>query len=159
MKNAATTILMGAAVCLALGGVAHAQALKKYITPDGKTVYSDTPVPGAKEVGEVQPPPKVAPADRSQAEAAAQRDAKDVQAVDKRLEERAAQRGRVEAAEAKLEEAKRTLAEGKEPLPGERKGTAGGQSRLSDDYWQRQKANQQAVENAQRALDAARAAQ
>jgi hypothetical protein len=158
MKTAATTILTATAVCLALGGAAQAQALKKYITPDGKTVYSDTPVPGAKEVGEVQPPRTVAPAERSQAEAAAQRDAKDVQAVDKRLEERAAQRSRVEAAEAKLEEAKRTLAGGKEPLPGERKGTAGGQSRLTDEYWQRQKANQQAVENAQRALDAARAA-
>ena len=47
MKTAATTILIAAAVCLAAGGVAHAQALKKYITPDGKTVYSDTPVPGA----------------------------------------------------------------------------------------------------------------
>jgi len=158
MKNAARTILVAAAVCLGLGGVAQAQALKKYITPDGKTVYSDTPVPGAKEVGEVKPPPKVAPADRSQAEAAAQRDAKDAQALDKRLEQRSAQQNRVAAAEAKLEEAKRTLAEGKEPLPGERKGTAGGASRLTDEYWQRQKANQQAVENAQRALDAARAA-
>lgn len=158
MKNAARTILVAAAVCLGLGGIAQAQALKKYITPDGKTVYSDTPVPGAKEVGEVKPPPKVAPADRSQAETAAQRDAKDAQALDKRLEQRSAQQNRVAAAEAKLEEAKRTLAEGKEPLPGERKGTAGGASRLTDEYWQRQKANQQAVENAQRALDAARAA-
>jgi hypothetical protein len=158
MKNAARTILVAAAVCLAFGGVAQAQAVKKYITPDGKTVYSDTPVPGAKEVGEVKPPPKVAPADRSKAEAAAQRDAKDAQALDKRLEQRSAQQNRVAAAEAKLEEAKRTLAEGKEPLPGERKGTAGGASRLTDEYWQRQKANQQAVDNAQRALDAAQAA-
>jgi hypothetical protein len=158
MKNAARTILVAAAVCLAFGGVAQAQAVKKYITPDGKTVYSDTPVPGAKEVGEVKAPPKVAPADRSQAEAAAQRDAKDAQALDKRLEQRSVQQNRVAAAEAKLEEAKRTLAEGKEPLPGERKGTAGGASRLTDEYWQRQKANQQAVDNAQRALDAAQAA-
>jgi len=158
MKKAARTALVAAAVCLGLGGVAQAQALKKYITPDGKTVYSDTPVPGAKEVGEVKPPPKVAPTDRSQAEAAAQRDAKDARALDKRLEQRSAQENRVAAAEAKLEEAKRALAEGKEPLPGDRKGTAGGASRLSDEYWQRQKANQQAVENAQRALDAARAA-
>ena len=159
MTNAAKWVSIAAALCLGLSAAASAQTLKKYITPDGKTVYSDTPVPGAKEVGEIKPPPKVDPASRSQAQDAAQRDAKDVKALDKRLEDRATQRSRIEAAEAKLEEAKRALAEGKEPLPGERKGTAGGQSRLSDEYWQRQKANQQAVKNAQRALDDARAAQ
>ena len=159
MTNAAKFISIAAALFLGVSAVASAQTLKKYITPEGKTVYSDTPVPGAKEVGEIKPPPKVDPSSRSQAQGAAQRDAEDVKAVDKRLEERATQRSRIEAAEAKLEEAKRTLAEGKEPLPGERKGTAGGQSRLADEYWQRQKANQKAVENAQRALDAARGGQ
>jgi len=158
MKNAIRMVLVAAAVCLGLGSVAQAQTLKKYITPDGKTVYSDTPVPGAKEVGEIKAPPKLDPSSRSQAQGTAQKEAQEVKALDKRLEDRAAQRSRVEAAEAKLEEAKRTLADGKEPLPGERIGTAGGASRLNDAYWQRQKANQQAVENAQRALDAARAA-
>ncbi|HSH06438.1 MAG TPA: DUF4124 domain-containing protein [Burkholderiales bacterium] len=159
MNITAKTILTAAAVCLGFAGPAQAQALKKYVTPDGKTVYSDRPIPGAKEVGEVAPPPKVTPADRSAAKSSAQRDAKDVKSAEQRIEERKASRERIAAAEAKLEAAKRALAEGKEPLPGERRGTAGGQSRLSDAYWQRQKANQQAVENAQRALDAARAAQ
>ena len=159
MNITAKTILIAAAACLGLAGLAQAQTLKKYVTPDGKTVYSDRPIPGAKEVGEVAPPPTVAPADRSTAESAAQREAKDLKAAEQRIAERKASRERIAAAEAKLEAAKRALAEGKEPLPGERKGTAGGQSRLSDEYWQRQKANQQAVENAQRALDEALAAQ
>jgi len=157
MTNAAKWIAITAALGLGLSGVVSAQALKKYITKDGKTVYSDTPVPGAKEVGEIKAPPPIDPAARSQAEGTAQREAKEVKAVDKKLEDRNAQRARVEAAEAKLEDAKRTLAEGKEPLPGERIGTAGGKSRFRDDYWQRQKANEEAVKNAQRALDAARA--
>jgi hypothetical protein len=37
---------------------------------------------------------------------------------------------------------------GKEPLPGERLGTATGASRLTDDYWTRQKSLEAAVEAA-----------
>lgn len=157
MTNVLRMISITAALCLGLGAVAQAQTLKKYITPDGKTVYSDTPVPGAKEVGEIKAQPMLDPASRSQAQETAKKEAQDVKAVDKRLEDRAAQSDRVAAAEAKLEEAMRTLDEGKEPLPGERIGTASGQSRLRDEYWSRQKANQQAVDDAQKALDAARA--
>jgi len=158
MTNATKLVSIAAALCIGASAVASAQTLKKYITRDGKTVYSDTPIPGAKEVGEIKSPPPIDPASRSQAQGTAQREAKDVKALDKRLENSAAQRARIEDAEAKLEDAKRTLAEGKEPLEGERIGTAGGQSRLNDEYWQRQKANQKAVENAQKALDAARVA-
>jgi len=59
MKKAAQTILIAVAACLTFGGVAHAQTVKKYITPDGKTVYSDSPIPGAREVGEIKAPPKL----------------------------------------------------------------------------------------------------
>ena len=150
-------ISIAAALCLGLACNAQAQTLKKYITPDGKTVYSDTPVPGAKEVGEIKPQPMLDPASRSRAQDTARKEAQDGKAADKRLEDRAAQSKRVAAAEEKLEEARRTLEEGKEPLPGERIGTASGQSRLNDEYWSRQKANEQAVENAQKALSEARA--
>jgi len=157
MTNLPRIISITAALCLGLGAIAQAQTLKKYITPDGKTVYSDTPVPGAKEVGEIKAQPMLDPSSRSQAQDTANKEAQDVKAVDKRLEDRAAQSKRVAAAEEKLEEAKRTLDDGKEPLPGERIGTASGQSRLNDEYWTRQKANQRAVDDAQKALDAARA--
>ena len=86
------------------------------------------------------------------------KEAEQVKALDKRLEQQAAQRDRIAALEEKLEKAKRTLAEGVEPRAGERKGTVSGEQRFTDAYWDRQKANQQAVDNAQKALDDARAA-
>jgi hypothetical protein len=44
---------------------------------------------------------------------------------------------------------------GKEPLPGERIGTAGGGSRLTDAYLQRQKSLEENVEKARRSLEQA----
>jgi len=159
MKKAAHTILVAVAACLTFGGVAHAQTVKKYITPDGKTVYSDSPIPGAREVGEIKAPPRLDSGSSPQTQGAARSEAQQVEALDKRLQQQAAQRDRISALEDKLEAAKKKLADGKEPLPGERKGIVGAGTRLTDDYWARQKANQQAVDNAQRALDDAIAAQ
>jgi hypothetical protein len=68
------------------------------------------------------------------------------------------QRDTIREAEKALDEAKRKLAQGKDPLPGERKGTAGGASRLTEDYFKRQQANERAVQKAQQELNAARAA-
>jgi len=157
MMKATKLISIAVALCVSLGGVAFAQGLKKYITPDGKTVYSDTPVLGAREVGEIKAPPEPNAAARSQAEEAARRDAKDVKAVDKRLDERRSQEARIETAEAELEKAQRILKEGAKPLPGERTGTAGGKSRLNDAYQRRQRANERAVEKARTAVKEARA--
>jgi flagellar motility protein MotE (MotC chaperone) len=159
MNKAAQSILIAVGVLLALGGVAQAQTVKKYITPDGKTVYSDSPIPGAREVGEIKAPPRLDSGSSPRTQGAARSEAQQVEALDKRLQQQAAQRDRIGALEDKLEEAKKTLAEGKEPLPGERKGIVGAGTRLTDAYWDRQKANQKAVDNAQRALDDAIAAQ
>lgn len=158
MTKTVSVFWVAVAICLGASGSATAQAVKKYVTPDGKVVYSDTPIEGAKEVGAIEPPPKVGPSSRPRADEAARRDAEKVNALDKRLDARAAQRAQVEAAEARLEQAQRTLKEGKEPQPGERQGTAGGQSRLTAAYFERQQANKKAVEEAQKALAAARAA-
>jgi type IV secretory pathway VirB10-like protein len=159
MKNVtyAAWVAVAFSFCLGLAATADAQTVKKYITPDGKTVYSDSPIPGAREVGEIKAPPPPNPVTRSQAQDTVRKEAQEGKALDKRLDERAAQRDRVAAAEAKLEEAKRTLTEGVEPLAGERKATVSGQQRFTDAYWDRQKANKDAVENAQKALDDARA--
>lgn len=148
-----TVAILGTAVAVA----AHAQAVKKYVTPEGKTIYSDQPVPGAKEVGKVAPPPPVHPAAREAAKDAARRDAKALEDAGAKAED--ARRARIEAAQAELEKAQRALKEGTQPLPGERTGTAGGGSRLNEAYHERQKLNHLAVERAQRKLDEARAAQ
>jgi hypothetical protein len=142
---------------LLVAATAQAQGVKKYITPDGRTIYSDVPVPGAREVGEIAPPRQVAP----EAQGAAAEDARNAEErareADKRLRERAAQQARIDAAQAQLEAASAALEGGREPLPGERIGTAGGNSRLTEDYHRRQKANEAAVAEAQQRLDAARA--
>jgi len=159
MNKATAAIFFAAMFGIGAAATADAQTVKKYITPDGKTVYSDSPIPGAREVGEIKAPPRLDSGSSPQSQGTARSEAQQVEALDKRLQQQSAQRDRISALEDKLEEAKKTLAEGKEPLPGERKGIVGAGTRLTDAYWDRQKANQQAVDNAQRALDDAIAAQ
>lgn len=139
-------------ILLALGVAAtpaNAQTMQKYVTPDGKTVYSDRPIPGARLVDEIAPPPPVDP----KAAAAAQNRAREnseraSESASKRVASPPAGQQSNDAAAA-LAQAKAQLEKGKEPLPGERTGTAGGGSRLNDAYWERQRANEQAVKNAQ----------
>ena len=54
-----------------------------------------------------------------------------------------------------LQTAEAARESGVEPLPGERLGIVGGGSRLSDEYWERQKRLQTDVEGARKRLDAA----
>lgn len=153
----ASGVLAGLALSVALGVMAHAQGLKKYVTPEGRIIYSDQPVSGAKEVGEVAPPPPVDPSARAAAEKAARGDAKSAESAEARLKADEVRRARIEAAQAELEKAERALKESVEPRPGERTGTAGGASRLNESYEARQKANQLALEQARRKLEEARA--
>lgn len=157
MTKARRFASVAASLLLVTALVAEAQVARKYVTPDGKIIYSDKPVPGAREVGEVAPPPKVDPEGRSKTEQAAQTDAQRAAEAEKRAQEVSAREDQIQTAEKQLENARNALANGKEPLPGERIGTAGGASRLTDAYYERQKANERAVEQAQEQLDAARA--
>jgi Domain of unknown function (DUF4124) len=136
---------------------AAAQTVYRYVTPDGRTIFSDQPVPGARLQGTVAPPappsgtPAPAPVEGRAPSAAAKTDESRAQ----RLRTATAE---VEAATQALAQANAQLQSGKEPLSGERTGTAGGGSRLNDAYWARQQANEQAVAKAQSRLDAAIAA-
>jgi len=141
-----------------VAGPAAAQAVKKYVTPEGRVIYSDQPVPGAREAGEVAPPRPVSPEEREAARRTAERDASALQRFERKGGDAGGpQQAQVQDLEANLERARKQLADGKDPLPGERTGTAGGGSRLNDQYWARQKANEAAVAKAQKALDDARA--
>ncbi len=128
-----------------------AQTLYKSTMPDGKVIYGDKPAPGAVKVEA----PNVAPASKGIAPPTPQ----ETQAV-KRLESDRARRDSadslVRAAEKALSDAQAALAAGKEPREGERIGTAKGGSRLSEAYFDRQKALEVAVENARRNLESAR---
>jgi hypothetical protein len=145
------------ALCLGLAaGSANAQKMQKYQTPDGKTVYSDRPVPGARLVDEVPPPPPVDPKAAAAGRAAAKQEGKAADAAAAGRAQRAAAGSAEQEAAAALERAKQALERGREPLPGERLGTTSGKSRLSDEYFSRQRANEAAVAEAQARLDKAR---
>jgi hypothetical protein len=59
------------------------------------------------------------------------------------------------AAQAALQKAQAVREAGVEPLPGERLATVGGQRRLGDEYWQRQKRLEADVERARERFDEA----
>ena len=140
---------MFAFVWLASG--AYAQTMYKSTMPDGKVVYGEKPEPGAKHVDKVTPPPAktgttvLTPAER--------------QKIDQRLKQQMAQdelqQRQLEAAYQQLKKAEAAREAGKEPLPGERLGTATGASRLTDEYWARQKSLEAAVEAARKQVEQA----
>ena len=121
------------ALALSLQPVA-AQTMYKSIMPDGRVVYGDRPEPNAVNVESSKPdtaktgvqlnPPGAERTVQKMEAARASSEAKDNQMRD---------------AEEAVRKAEAAIASGKEPLPGERIGTAGGKSRLNDAYWERQK--------------------
>jgi len=144
-----------ALIALAFGVAAApaiAQNMQKYVTPDGRTVYSDHPIPGARLVGEVAPPPPIDPKAAAAAQARAKDNAEKANAAAAKRVEGDKSGQQQEDAAAALARAKANLEKGKEPLPGERTGTAGGGSRLNDAYWARQRANEKAVQDAEARL-------
>jgi hypothetical protein len=139
---------------LAAAAAAHAQSIGRYVFPDGRVVYSDQPVPGAKLVNEIAPPPPAAAPAR---EAKPPAPPAAAPGADRAARLRAADT-EVRAATESLERARAQLQAGAEPLPGERTGTAGGGSRLNEAYEERQLANRKAVVDAEERLQRAVAA-
>jgi len=139
-----------------------AQTIFKYVTPDGRTVYSDTPVPGARLVEELAPAPPGTPA--AAPKAPPSKEATPATATPTRSQVLDAAWRELNDAAAAMEAAKRRVEAGREPLEGERLGTVrrgvGGASltRLSDEYWARQRANEDTVSKAQERLAKARLA-
>ena len=154
MSKASRRAFLAASICLIATGFAGAQAIKKFVTPDGRVIYSDVPIEGAREVGRLDPAPEVEPEVRREAEAAGRRRGEQAESAVQRSQVTIARQEKIRQAERRLADAKAALENGKEPLPGERRGTAGGASRLTEAYFQRQESNERAVEKAQKDLDA-----
>jgi predicted nucleic acid-binding Zn-ribbon protein len=136
---------------LSIATGAYAQAMYKSTMPDGRVVYGEKPETGAKRVDKVEaPPPQTGTTVLTPAEK---------QTIDQRIQKRVAtdeaQKRELENAHAQLKKAQAALEAGKEPLPGERQGTAGGFSRLTDEYWARQKNLEAAVAAARKRVEQA----
>jgi hypothetical protein len=119
--------------------------------PDGKIVYGEKPAPGATRVDKMDPPPAktgvtgLTPEEKLRAEQQSKQRAATAAAAarnDQRADELRKQ----------LEQAEAARDAGKEPLPTERMGIAGGGSRLTDEYFKRQKALEDAVAAARKRL-------
>jgi hypothetical protein len=138
---------------LAAASTAYAQGpVYKLRQPDGRTVYSDT-VPADTEVRKELRPQRelnvAAPlAPRQEARQADARARAQLGRIDELWRER-------NLAQGELDAARRALADGAEPLPGERTANATGRSRLNAAYWERQGALERAVERAERRLERA----
>ena len=145
---------LGALLCLT--GAAWAQQVYKSIDDKGKVIFSDKPPANAESVTPVTIKP--GPSEDSVREAV-ERQRVISQAAGKMGSGAAAdQQGQApsvhDATEA-LAEAERQLDEASQVGPGDRKGRAGGGSRLSEQYRQRVEAAEAAVEAARQRLQQA----
>ncbi len=121
------------------------------VMPDGRVIIGDKPAPGAKSVRQIPlRAGNIATPIQSPARPAAAPGAASPQGADSPEPD-------VNTAQQELDAARVALQDGREPQPDDRIGTAGGASRLTEAYFQRVKTLEEAVANAQKRLDDARA--
>jgi len=144
----------GSLLLLLGAGAASAQPVFKSTMPDGRVVYGEKPAAGAAKVETIEPPPSrtgvsgLTPEEKALAEQLANQRAAAAAAA-------AASQRNVEQARKQLQQAEAARDAGKEPLPGERIGLAGGGSRLTEAYAARQKSLEDAVLIARKRLEEA----
>jgi hypothetical protein len=145
---------VGVAVVLALALSASPgwAQLYRWVDGDGRVHYGDRPPAGAAheavDAANVDQNVIPSPIDRSAIDAARDRALKRTRAL-----ERAHQT--VLEATAAYTQAQARQKQGVEPLPGERRGMVGGTSRLTPEYFERQRSLEREVTDARQRLDAA----
>lgn len=146
------TLIKGIVVLLlaAVACPAAAETVFKYQRPDGKVIYSDSPVAGAKLIGRFELVPAPARADRNDPPAPPSPVAA---GVERRLQAIDAADARVKAAARGLQQAEERQQQAVEPLPGERRGNVNGHSRLTPTYFARQRTAAAAVDAARDELE------
>ena len=131
---------------------APGQVLYKSTMPDGKVIFGDKPAPGAAKVESLKPDTS-----KQGIEPPSARAKDTLQKLESERKGQESQADRIAAAQKALAAAETARAAGQEPLEGERIGTAGGASRLTDAYWQRQRTLDETVAKAKRDLENAQA--
>ncbi len=136
---------------------ANAREVYKYRMPDGRILYSSEVMTQGKLLEVLPPPPASPQLIEAEHRARLQREQAQERAVSKRLDSMDAVEAEIKSATLALEAAKAAAAAGVEPLPGERLGVAKrpGRTRMSDDYWARQRQLERALDAARERLDAA----
>lgn len=149
--------LLGCALLAVALDAASAREVYKYRMPDGRIVYSSEVMTQGKLLEVLPPPPASRKRIESEQLAKVQREQAQERAIVKRLDSIDAVETEIKAATLALEAAKAATAAGVEPLPGERIGLAGkpGRTRMSDDFWERQRQLDRALDAARERLDAA----
>jgi hypothetical protein len=154
MSFARLIIILLAAASLPL----PAQEVHKSVDAEGNVTYSDAPVAGAVETGTVRIDPPVSTPEReaeSRQRAAEMIDAAAADQQRRDAESRQRRTGR-QAAEQSLRDAEARLEEARVVREGDRRGTAGGSSRLTPEYLDRVRAAEQDAERARRELEKTR---
>lgn len=136
-----------------------AQTIYKVQTSDGSVLFTDNPPPGSKVLEErvaqstprPAPPPTTKQAVPTPPMAAAAPMPGQSTTIDAAMQE-------LGASQAALQVAKRRLELGREPLPGERRGLAGGGSRLTPEYEARIASLEREVADAEARVQRAQAA-
>ena len=132
--------------------LAHAQTVFRSDMPDGSVVYGDEPAPGAKEAKKITlPPANIATTPRPAAPASKPAPAPDSASAPKKPAA-GAPAAQVTTAEKELEAAQAALEAGRDAREGERVGMIGGNSRLTEDYFERIRSLEAAVAAAQKKL-------
>jgi hypothetical protein len=140
------TIAVGGGMLLAVLALqAVAQTLYKSTLPDGRVVYSDKPDPSAVKVDESKPD-----ISKRGIGGSTPRETEALKAMEESRTKREAATEKSRGAQDAVRAAEQARAAGKEPLPGERTGTAGGGSRLNDAYYERQRKLDEDVDKARR---------
>jgi hypothetical protein len=141
-----TVAVAGGMLLAALALPTIAQTLYKSTLPDGRVVYGDKPDPSAVKVDESKPD-----ISKRGIGGSTPREAEALRAMEQQRARRDAAEDKGRDAQQALKAAEQARAAGKEPLPGERTGTAGGGSRLNDAYYERQRKLDEDVQKARRA--------
>ena len=157
MKHRFPVLIVLSLVLLGIATVTDAREVYKYRMPDGRILYTnEVSVTGKllEVLPEPAPAPKVIESERLAKQKRFREDGE--RALAKRLGSLDAVDAEIKAATRALEAALAAAEAGVEPLEGEHLGTVGKRrSRLSEGYWERQRALRSAVDESRRRLDAA----
>ncbi len=143
--------------CFLLTQPSIGDEIYRVIDADGHVTYTDTPPPGNPNVERMDLPPAPSAASQQHTEDRIRRlqDAAR-QAEMQREQEQQKKQARIATAQTQLAEAEARLTEAKELKDEDRQNLAGGKRRIRPDYFERVKEAEVAVEEARKALRAAR---